>query len=268
MNENVKPEEKVVPEGLIAAAGKEEDKKHMVEAPLDSEKGKAAIDNLLKTLPLEQAKKLQEALNSPNPPHVHIDENQNVFVGDEADKQVEMRKGAQNVSLIQAKRIKALQERVRRWMNNNPGKTERDAMMAIQQEDYDRMPVEQKIKRLENMLSGAVQQIARDIMTIRHNQFSIADAYDINYRAISKMIHQLGIPLEEHNKFMQAAQIEFETERRVAMEKQAQAQKEQAVAQAAAAESAKMAEEAKEAAKPSTETTGAEPPKDATVFGG
>jgi hypothetical protein len=258
---------------LIEAAGREEDKKHMEgKTTLDSAKGKAVIDNLLQTLPPEEAAKLKAALNDPkHAGHVHIDENQNVFIGDAADKAVEMRKGkagVKKITPIDMKRIKALQERVRRWMNANPGKTETEAMQAIQQEDYDRMPVEKKLLRLENIIRGFMGQVGEDIMTLQQNQYSVSDAFDINYRAVAKMLVKLGLPVEEHAKFMKEAQDEVVAERKAAIEKHIEEEKKKMEAQAAVIEKAKMEAEAKESGKPSTESKGAELPKDATIFGG
>lgn len=249
----------------VAAPDKE------VAVQMDSAKGKEVIDGLLKSLPPEEAKKLQDALNSKEPPHIHIDENQNVFIGEAADKAVEMRSNKpppKKVSLIDQKRIAALQERVRRWMNNHQGKSEQEAMMAIQREDYEALPPGEKIKRLEAMVTGALQNFGQDLMNVRHNQYSIADAFDVNYRAITKMFAKVGLPLELHAQFMKEAQDEFEAERKAAMEKQMAAQKAQMDAAKAAQEKKVMDAEAKEVTKAGTEAQGSDLPKDATVFGG
>ena len=259
-------------------------------APVDSEKGKAAIESLMKSLPPAEAAKLAEALKGPNPPNIFV-ENQNVFLGEAADKQIAIRKGGKEdkkgPTPIDLKRIRAFQERIHRWMNNhqedlkklkeaNPNATDKQiegafqqrAMQALQQEDYDRLPPSEKIKRLEGMLAGSVKQIARDIMELRHNQDAIADAYEINYRALAQMFVKLGLPLEEQKKFMKQASDEIRAEHEAEIAKQEETRKKRMEANAAAAEKAKMESEAREVAKPSTETHGAELPMDATIFGG
>ena len=274
------------PVSMEATVGPPEVKQPIEEkTSLDSPKGKAVIANLLQTLPPEAAKKLQEALNSPNPPHIHIDENQNVMIGEAADRAVEMRSGKvpAKITKLDEKRMRAFQERMRRWMNNHPdkvkGKSDPEAAqiaaMALQQEDYDNLPIDQKFQRLENVVVGSLKKLGEDLVTVQHNQYSISDAFDVNYRAIAKMFAKLGIPLEEHNKFMKEAQAEFEAERQADMQRQVDAQKKVMEAQKKAAEERaakieeqKMNAEAKEVSKPGVVAEGATLPQDATVFGG
>lgn len=273
MNDVIKNEaaENLTKAAQALAEAHKEETKHLEDVPMDSAKGKEVIDGLLKSLPPEAAKKLQDALNSPTPPHVHIDEQQNVFIGEAADQAVEMRSNKapqKKVSLIDQKRIAALQERVRRWMNAHQGKSEQEAMQAIQREDYERLPDGEKIKRLEAMVGGALQQFGQDLMNVRHNQYAIADAFDVNYRAIAKMLTKLGLPLEDHAKFMKEAHEEFEAERKAAMEKQMAEQNSKMAAAKAAQEQKAMNAEAKEVSKAGGEAQGSDLPKDATVFGG
>ena len=185
-------------------------------------------------------------------------------VGVAKDAPVELRPPTK----LQDKRRQILIDRVKRWMNKNPGKTEQEALMAIQLEDYERMPVGDKLKRLEAMFAGSMQQIGQDMMSLRHNQFALADAYDVNYRAISKMFAKLGISLEDQAKVMKEAADEFEAERKAAVEKHEAEQREKMEKMKVAQEKGEMEREAAEVNKPTAGPQGAEPPADATVFGG
>jgi hypothetical protein len=259
---------------LTPAPGIVETEKRTETASLDSEKGKVALTKLLESLPPDKRAELEKALQGPNPPHVHIDENQNVFIGEAADRQVEMRKekGAK-VSNIQMKRMQAFNERVRRWINGHQDKLKgldekaqfEAAVLALQREDYEKLPDGEKVKRLESLLSGFMQQVGEDFTNLRNNQFAIADAYEINHRALAKMFVKLGISLEDQGKIIKEAQQEIAAEHKAEMEKEAAAQVKKLHD---TSEKKEMKEEAKKVNEAGSETKGTPVPDGATTFGG
>lgn len=116
------------------------------------------------------------------------------------------------------KRFQQRQERMKRWLNKpeNKGKTEKDAHEAITMEDWNSAPPEHKIARLVQVTAAIQQQMqlfGNDLMNLRYNDQNIGDAFDINYRSISRMFRHLGITPEMEKQFMQDAQAEFLVER-------------------------------------------------------
>ncbi len=112
---------------------------------------------------------------------------------------------------MQMKRNQIFMERVRRHIN--AGMTQEQAIQAIAKEDYAKMPLDQKILRLENMLKGMAKQFSMDNLNLRRNDGAIADAFDINYRAISKMFRMLGLTPEQEKQCSLEAQEEFNKDR-------------------------------------------------------
>lgn len=141
------------------------------------------------------------------------------------------------------------------------GKTPDQAYAAIQREDYDRMPLIDKVKRLEGMLVGNVQSIARDLSLLRENEKMLADIFDVNFRGFEKMLTKLGLPKEEQVKLLQEAEAEIKAEF-------AAREAQKAAAEAAAQEKAQ--EEALKASvdQPAPAEEQGKVPEGATVFGG
>lgn len=117
------------------------------------------------------------------------------------------------VSKIDLKRQKIYQERMQRHIAK--GKTPEQANEAIRREDYERLPPNEKINRLERALVGNFQAIAQDIAVLKDNQNSLADVMDVNFRAFEKMLLKLGVPVEEQKAMLQAAEAEIRAERAV-----------------------------------------------------
>ena len=138
----------------------------------------------------------------------------------------------------------------------------------MQLEDYERMPLAQKVKRLESLLAQSISQMGQDLLNLRHNQYAIADAYELNYRGMAKMLAKLGITPEEHKKFMDEANAEFLADQKAAMQKHLEESKKAEAAAAEKTEVKAMNDEAKEAGKPGATAEPGELPEGATVFGG
>jgi len=260
---------------------------------LDSEQGKQTIDALMAKMDPEQKAIFEAALKENKPLHVHMDKDGRVLLGDAADAAtgdvipgaseapVEVKADEpakpKKLSKLDEKRQRIFQERMQRHMGK--GLTQEQAFRAIQKEDYDALPLDKKFQRLEHMVSSALQNFAEEIMNLSQGQNAIGDAFDINYRAISKMFEKVGLPLKDHAEFMKLAQEEHIEVRKKAIEAQQAAQKAAMESQQA---EAKKAQETSEGATIEKELKAAESkkivggeappestlPTEATVFGG
>lgn len=189
------------------------------------------------------------------------DENGNIYIINpkEARKQ-------QKANKIQEKRYRQHMERRQRLINSGTPEDKVDQQMA--QEDYAAMPPEKKIARLEQIIQGTFQQFAQELANLRHNDGVLADSMDLNFKAFSKMLIKLGLPLEEHREFMQQAQNEIAQERQAEMAAQQRAQDQRrADAEKRLAEQALQAAEAPKLS-PTEVTEASKPPDGATEFGG
>jgi hypothetical protein len=163
---------------------------------------------------------------------------------------------AKKPNKFELKKRQIFMDRMQRLMSK--GMNSQQAQMAIAREDYERLSPADKIKRLEGQLAGLAQSFGMEINNLRHNDGVLADALDLNFKGIAKMLVKLGISLEDQAKFLAEAQKEMEAER-VAQREAHEA------AQAKAQEAMK-----KEELKDTIDKAGEPPPspEEATVFGG
>ena len=112
---------------------------------------------------------------------------------------------------IEEKRRKIYIDRMQRHMAK--GMTAEQAHMKIQEEDYDRLPIEAKLKRLEQACMGAIQRLAQELASLQNNDQVIADAMDANFRAITKALVKLGVSGEEQVAFLKEAEAEIKADR-------------------------------------------------------
>ena len=112
---------------------------------------------------------------------------------------------------LEEKRRKIYIDRMQRHMAK--GMTAEAAHMKIQEEDYDRLPIEAKLKRLEQACMGAIQRLAQELGSLQNNDQVIADAMDSNFRAITKALVKLGAPGEEQVAFLKEAEEEIKRDR-------------------------------------------------------
>ena len=162
------------------------------------------------------------------------------------------------LSKIQEKKQRIFQDRMQRHIA--AGKTPEQAFAAINREDYDKLPLDQKIKRLEGMFIGNIQGLARDLATLKQNEVNLADVMDVNFRAFEKMLVKLGLGVAEQRQLL----IEAEAEVRAEMEARKVAE---AAAQKQATEDAKKGELAASIDQPAPEGAPAQMPEGASVFG-
>jgi len=254
-------------------------------AQLDSEKGKAAIESLMAKMTPEQQEKFKASLAGDKPVHVHMDKDGNVLLGDEADAAapaaqppveaapeapVELKKDkSKKMSKIDEKRQQIFMDRLKRKMaqptEDGKPRTQQQALQEMAKEDYDALPLQKKFERLESIVAQSFRGMSQEVVNLGQNHAAIADAFDINYRAIQKMFLKLGMTAEEQKQFIEESQAEVLAERR----------KQMADASAARLNQQRAAQEAAEkqnieaGMKPSlSEETGAPPPPpEATVFG-
>lgn len=165
------------------------------------------------------------------------------------------------MSKIDMKRLQAYEERKRRLINKGVAPDKVDGVIAA--EDYANLPVEKKFERLESMVSQVLQGLQRDIMSLRHNDGVIADAMDINLRAVARSLEKAGVTKEQQGEIVKLVEAEIREEQKA---QQAIRQK----AQEAQTEKSRMEAEAN--AKPSImdpePALPTEAPAEATVFGG
>jgi hypothetical protein len=142
--------------------------------------------------------------------------------------------------------------------------------MSLAAEDYHNLSDSQKIKRLEGILSSTFQNFAKELNNLRHNDTVLADAMDVNFKAFSKMLVKVGVPLEEQQTFIQDAQKEMNEERAMEIAAKHAATKAKADAsEKSRAEEALKEAESRIAADVAAEELSAVPtPEGATEFGG
>ena len=176
---------------------------------------------------------------------------------------------AQKMTKLQEKQVKAHMERRQRLINKGVPKEKVD--MYIAQEDYEKMPLEKKVKRLEQIIQGTFQNFALELHNLRYNDGVLADSMDLNFKAFAKMLVKMGMPLEDHRAFIEEAQREIIEERgkvaeAAAAEAKARTEKEMADNEK------KVAEEALKAAETAVGGVDANGspivPPEATQFGG
>jgi len=156
---------------------------------------------------------------------------------------------------LEEKRRKIYMDRLQRHMSK--GMTAEQAHMKIMEEDYERLPIEAKLKRLEQACMQAIQRLAHELGSLQNNDQVIADAMDANFRAITKALAKLGVPGEEQVAFLKEAEAEINQDRaarKAAYEAQQQ--------RAASAQEQALVEQVIDKSGEAT------PPEGATEFGG
>lgn len=252
----------------------------------DSKKGQEAIESLMAKMTPEQQEQFKASLSSDKPVHVHMDKDGNVLLGEAADAAapaqpaveaaseapVELKKEEpKKLSKIEEKRQQIFLDRLKRKMatKNKDGseKTQQQALQEMAKEDYDALPLQKKFERLEAIVAQSFRGMSQEVVNLGQNHAAIADAFDINYRAIQKMFNKLGLTPEDQRLFIEESQAEVLAERRAQMEK---AQTDRINQQRAAQDAMeKQQVEAGMQTPAAQEDAGAPPPPpEATVFGG
>lgn len=133
------------------------------------------------------------------------------------------------------KKAQWYQERRQRLLNK--GVPEDQVDLVIAREDYEALPVEKKIRRLESMIQGLAQGASQDINGLVENDKLMADAYDINIRACRKLFQKLGITSEEFQAISEQVEAEFIAEKEAKTKARKDAQEKAAMEEALKQES-------------------------------
>lgn len=184
---------------------------------------------------------------------------------------------AKKMSPQEQKKALQTEERMRRLINQNPKLTREQVFARIQQEDWDRLPADKKIRHLERVLGGALERITNlerfasettgNITNLQYNDGVIMDALDTNFRTIGRTFVQLGVSLERQQELLQEMEAELAHEKEVQAAKMKADAETMKKANADAAERKRIEEGAAETTTPPAD---AEPGADegAQVFGG
>jgi len=164
---------------------------------------------------------------------------------------------------IDAKRQAIREEKKRRLMNKGISEERAEEMVSMQ--EHDNVSDEKKITRLENLFIQTFQGLQRDILALRHNDGVIADAMDINLKAMSKSLEKAGVSKEQQGEIIKEVEMELREEQRKKLEAQEMARK----MSEDQLEKERMDALAKEdKGLQTSEPEGSEIPTEASVFGG
>lgn len=185
-----------------------------------------------------------------------------------------VRKGPRKLSEMFAlkKSQKQLQDREKLLKAGVP---EDEVERVLAQQEYQSLPVDKRLQRLEQMMAGGFSELleqyhkaiknteglAGDVQRLSENDRDIADVLDINFRAFSKALVSLGCSPEQQKGLMEEAQKEIDAELAERAARKAEIEKFQIDRDAV-----HLVKEAVEA--PSTKPEETPLPDGATVFGG
>ena len=105
---------------------------------------------------------------------------------------------------LDGKRLDQQEERRRRLVNRGIPVEKIDEV--IQREDYERLPMERKVERLEKLLAGYQKSIAQDLMALQANQMALFHTMDVNFTAFEMILAKLGVTPEQQKEAVLEAQ--------------------------------------------------------------
>ncbi len=192
------------------------------------------------------------------------DENGNVFFLDPAaDK-------ARRQTKAELKRQQIYIERRNRLINKGVDPSKVDLMLA--EEDYRNLPIEDKFERFAMNVNQSFRMFGQDMQALQHNNTVLADAMDVNFRAMALCLERAGLPKEVQGELIKEAEKQINAERLAKLEakqKEEELRRKQAVE---AAEQGRAESELRKAeGKPDLVDEPGEPapvPDGATQFGG
>lgn len=160
------------------------------------------------------------------------------------------------LSKAEIKRMRDREERKRRLLNKGVPQDKVDAIMA--EEDFRNLSADKKCDRLHSLFATVVKGLQADIMALRHNDSVIADAMDINLKAMSMCLTKAGISSEMQESIIKEVEKEIREDQRKKAIVEAETRRKLADKMEAAKLKASASEEAPEEE---------ELPEGATVFG-
>jgi uncharacterized protein YoaH (UPF0181 family) len=126
---------------------------------------------------------------------------------------------AKKPSKLELKRQQIYVDRMKRFIAK--GMSAQEAQAAIAKEDFERLPVDKKLERLENILVMNLRAMYSDLQTIKQNQDVLADSMDINFKGFEKILAKLNVSDEDRKALMEEAEAEWKAERAAAAAQQA-----------------------------------------------
>lgn len=151
---------------------------------------------------------------------------------------------------VEFKKQQIFEERVQRLVAG--GMDPEMAAIKIRREDYESLPMAQKLVRLEKMILAFTRDIGGDLANIKHNEDLLSYATDVNTRVVSRCLELAGISKDRQQMIFEEVQKEFEA--------QAAKEKEEAAKQ--------ELEQAEKPVQGEDVAAVSEVPQEATVFGG
>lgn len=135
--------------------------------------------------------------------------------GSVAHAEVETREvsAARRPTKLELKRAQIYQERRARAINNGVPEDKVDATLAA--EDYKNSPLEEKFERFQNLAVHALQGLQQDILNLQHNDTVIADAMDINLKAMARALVHAGVDIGVQQNIMQEVEKEIHKEQQL-----------------------------------------------------
>lgn len=121
-------------------------------------------------------------------------------------------------SVVENKRASYREEKKRRLVNRGVSEERAEEMVARQ--EYNNLSSDKKLDRLEALFVQTFQGLQRDILALRHNDGVIADAMDINLKAMSKCLEKAGISKDIQGDIIKEVEAELREEQRKHMEAQ------------------------------------------------
>lgn len=132
--------------------------------------------------------------------------------------------GQRRLTKLDQKRMQIYQQRRDRLISAGVPPEQVDE--KIEDEDYARLPTETKLRRMDTAFGSAIRQLSKEMQDLKHNDVILADALDVNFRSIAKMMDKLGISREEQQKFLAEAKEDMARELEARQRAADQAQRE------------------------------------------
>lgn len=194
------------------------------------------------------------------------DDKGNIYVLDSPDQEPE-KKGPSKLDL---KRRQQYMERRQRLINK--GVDPKKVDMVIAEEDYRALPMDKKLERFMVTVSQSFREFANDMQALQHNNNLLADAMDVNFRAMARCLIKAGVLPEQQSVIIKEVEAEIMATRQAQIDAHKKASEAKAVAEAAVTESSVAEAELNKAeGKPTIVPDDAAPlpiPDGATTFGG
>lgn len=104
----------------------------------------------------------------------------------------------------------------RREFLKKKGVPEEVIEQVLEQEAYNKLPIDQKVARLEQsvgqlqgFLAHALRQLSDEMVALRENQEEIADSFDINFKMLEEILVSLGITEEQQKDILTRTRTAF-----------------------------------------------------------